>query len=182
MNNKVLYESILSAISKEIKKVLYEAKTDNFNNGEAYRFLKIYVAKVIIMTLGEKNAKLDNSTDSVKMKLKIGKTTKDVHLSMCYNDKNEVAVSQSKMMWMKNIAFISDNKIYIVNGDLLRANWGNEDVCRIDRSVYFDRLKESSKMTRFNLDFLKTNASDIISLTEEAAEKYQTSYNEMNLK
>ncbi len=179
-NKKQLYESIMMAVAKEVKKAIFEANKEKFNNSEAYRFLKIYAVKAIVMTMG-KNAKANDTTDSVKMKIKIGKATKDVHITMCYRNNPEVAVSQSKMMNMKNMAFISDNKIYIVDGDILRANWGNKAVCRIDGS-YLDRIDERSLMTKFSLKFLKDNASDIISMTDEAIEMYDKAYNEMSLK
>ena len=155
MKNTRLYESIMTAISKEIKNVLNEAGKEKFNNNEAYRFLKIYTVKAILMTMG-KNAKTNDTSDAVKMKMKIGKVTKDVHVTMCYRNIPEVAISQSKMMNMKNIAFISDNKIYIVDGDVLRANWGNKAVCKIG-DAYLDRIDERSLMTKFSLNFLKDN-------------------------
>ena len=180
MNKKQLYESIMASVAKEVKKALNEAGPEKFNNSEAYRFLKLYVVKAIIMTMGSA-AKVNDSTDSVKMKIKIGRSLKDVNVTMCYKGSNEVGISQSKMMNMKNMAFISDDKIYIVNGDFLRENWNNKSVCRTD-TTYTDRIGERSVMTKFKLEFLKENASDIISMTNDAIAMYETAYNEMSIK
>ena len=180
MNKKQLYESIMNSVAKEVKRALNEAGSEKFNNSEAYRFLKLYVVKAILMTMGSA-AKVNDSTDSIKMKIKIGRSLKDVHVTMCYKGSDEIGVSQSKMLNMKNMAFISENKIYIVSGDLLRENWGNKAVCRTD-TAYTDRIGERSIMTKFKLEFLKNNASDIISMTEDAIVMYETAYNEMSIK
>lgn len=180
-NKKQLYESIMASIAKEVKKALNEAKTDNFNNGEAYRFLKFYAAKAIKMTLGETSAELAETKNQLLMRLKIGKSLKTVNLTMCYINQNNVALSEAKMRNAKNIAFISNNKIYIVDGNFLRTNWGNKSVCKIDPAPYRDRLGEIQMLTRFNLEFLKNNASDVISLTDEATAMYNTAYDEMSL-
>ena len=186
MDKRQLYESIMATVAKEVKKALNE-DNKNFNNAEAYRFLDLYVTKAIKMTMGD-NVELPKKSTSdtkkfrpIKLILKIGKTKKDAYISMCYHDKHEVAVSQSKMMSMKYLAFICDGKIYVVNGDILRSNWGNKNVCYIETRTYRDAIGEDSMMTNFNLDFLKENAEDVISMTDDAIMMYEKAYNEMSL-
>lgn len=179
MNKIILYENIIKNISKSIKNILNEAST--LNNVNAYRFIQIYVVKAIKMTLGENNAILLDIPQEIKMRLKIGRTTKITNILLYYNFKNTLAISQAKMLYTKNIAFICDNNIYIINGDLLRANWSNNNACKILKNTYNDALKEKSLMTEFNIEFLKNNAENIIPLTDDAAIMYNNAYEKMNI-
>ena len=100
------------------------------NNSLAYGFAKNVVCPIMMdaYMAANPNAKTsltESNSDKFKpinFTIKEGRSTKKVSV-MAYNGKGVIALSMYNMMYAQNIGFIHENVCYLVDGDVLRANW-----------------------------------------------------------
>lgn len=142
------------------------------NNSLAYGFVRNIVSNVIIKAFTEKGVKASmvQSTGTFKpIELKVTGIGKVSCLAGNVQD-GALALSMYHMMYAKNIGFIYNNNVYILNGDILRANWENIMSCK--PSLYTDGVGTKTSMTYAEVSKLVELASSVLPLSETLVKYY----------
>ena len=136
--------------------------SSTLNNSNAYGFALNVIRKIVMTTIMEHESKTKcelvqgTKNDAFKpCRVKVGSKQVDC---LAYNQSNNkvLALSQYHMMWSKYMAFIANDTVYIISGDVMRTNW--QQLMRKTRK-YVDGSKVSSTMTYAMID-------DVIALAE----------------
>ena len=139
------------------------------NNSLAYGFAKNVVRPIMMdaYKAANSNAKV-SITESTSDKFKpINFTIKEGRSSKkAYNGKGVIALSMYNMMYAKNIGFIHENVCYLVDGDVLRANWA--PLTKKSR-MYTDGSGISSEMTYADINTIISYAFTSYSINEKQA-------------
>jgi hypothetical protein len=89
---------------------------------------------------------------------------------MAYNGKGVIALSMYNMMYAKNIGFIHENMCYLVDGDVLRANWA---ALTKKSRMYTDGSGISSEMTYADINTIIGYAFTNFPINEKQAAKLE---------
>jgi hypothetical protein len=154
----------------------------NLNNSDAYRFLSIRalpILSAIVEANGFKYVKPASQPKSTISDIifKFRDSSKkliETSPTIYYPEFDSIAISLHKMMYCKHILFVKDNKVYIISQESLLSIWNNKDICKIDRQHYQDGLGERAQMSRIDINWAMENASYVLKMNEEHANKYHS--------
>lgn len=146
------------------------------NNSAAYGFsknvIRPLIMKVLAATDSKKAVNVGKTTDKFKpidIEVKVGRSKRILSVVMTYDDK-VIALSMFNMMNERNIVFMFNQNIYIVDGKTLVANWSN--VLTHIRS-YYDGCAIRSQMTYADIPKLIMLASEQYVIPDEDWNAYQ---------
>lgn len=143
------------------------------NNSLAYGFCKNVAANVIIKTLSTSKQKYEHvqSTNSEfkPIEIKCGRKKISVLAGNVHND--TIALSMYHMMYSKNVSFIYDAAVYVVNGDVLRSNWNN--IMSRNPKLYTDGVGMKTSMTYADIDKVIAIAESVTPISEELQAYYK---------
>lgn len=158
-------------------------KTSTLNNANAYGFCKNGIRPVIIDVLESNGYKCTIPTSTkdftpITIKTKKGNKAKEMSV-IGYMGTETIAVSMYNMLGNKDLVFIADNKVYIVNIADLQANWS---AAMASMSKYHDGCGTASEMSHMKPDFLKSMASTIaFDMSEDTVSKYNAAYHKFTV-
>lgn len=144
----------------------------SLNNSLAYGFVRNIVSNVIIKAFAEtgvKGTQVKSIGEFKPVEVKIPKIGKVSCLTAARRD-GLMALSMYHMMYAKNIGFIWNNNVYIVDGDILRANWNN--IMSKNPALYTDGSGIKTSMTYAEVDKIASLASSSIKLPDTLAKYY----------
>lgn len=152
------------------------ASNSSLNNSIAYGYVKNVIAKTIInvATLNGVKCKIIETTNKFKpIEIKLGRRV----VSCIANSKSDgtIALSLYHMMNAKNIGFIHNNSVYIIDGDVLRSNWNS---ILSNHNKYVDGCGSTSVMTYANIDSIIALADTTYKLDNELVEFIEKKKNE----
>lgn len=147
------------------------------NNSLAYGFAKNVVCPIMMDAYKAANSKakvsLTESTSDkfkpINFTIKEGRSSKKVSV-MAYNGNGVIALSMYNMMYAKNIGFIHENVCYLVDGDVLRANWA---ALTKKNRMYTDGSGISSEMTYADINTIIGYSFTNFSINEKQAAKLE---------
>lgn len=143
------------------------------NNSLAYGFCKNVAANVIIKTLSTSKQKYEHvqSTNSEfkPIEIKCGRKKISILTGNVHND--TIALSMYHMMYSKNVSFIYDAAVYVVNGDVLRSNWNN--IMSRNPKLYTDGVGMKTSMTYADIDKVIAIAESVTPISEELQAYYK---------
>lgn len=142
------------------------------NNSLAYGFCKNVAANVIIKTLSTSKQKYEHvqsvNSDFKPVEIKCGRKKISVLAGNINN--GTIALSMYHMMYSKNISFIYNSSVYVVNGDILRANWNN--IMARNPKLYTDGVGMKTSMTYADVDKIASIAESITKISEDLQTYY----------
>lgn len=159
--------------------------TTTLNNSNAYGFAKNVACPIMMNAYSQKYPKSKVSvTASMSDKFKpINFTAKNGMAKtqfsvIAYSGSGVIALSMYNMMYAKNVAFIDGNICYLVNGDVLRANWKN---IMSKMRCYTDGSNIRSEMTYADVEKVKELSFDKLEVSAADMEKYTAKLEEYKL-
>ena len=147
------------------------------NNSLAYGFAKNVVCPIMMNAYkaANSNAKVsltESTSDKFKpinFTINEGRSSKKVSV-MAYNGNGVIALSMYNMMYAKNIGFIHENVCYLVDGDVLRANWA---ALTKKNRMYTDGCGISSEMTYADINTIISYAFTNFPINEKQVAKLE---------
>ena len=161
--------------------------TSNLSNVDAFRFVNFHMVPTLAKVMEENNIKYvkpaaktaSSKKLDITFKIKIDGKIIEASPTIYYTDKDQIAISLHKMMYMKNIITIKDKKVYMVSVEKLLAVWNDPTIVSIDKRMYSDGIGEKCQMSRVNMSWFEKNADLVFEMSDSIYNEYSKKMKDM---